>query len=35
MCCGRDSFEAKANLLLNHFIDMAIHGYGWIAAIST
>ena len=26
------SFEAKTNLLLNHFIDMAIQGYGWIAA---
>ena len=28
----KDSFEAKTNLLLNHFIDMAIQGYGWIAA---
>ena len=28
----KESFEAKANLLLNHFIDMAIQGYGWIAA---
>ncbi len=32
MCYDRDSFEAKTNLLLNHFIDMAIQGYGWIAA---
>ena len=28
----KESFEAKTNLLLNHFIDMAIQGYGWIAA---
>jgi len=28
----KDSFDAKTNLLLNHFIDMAIQGYGWIAA---
>lgn len=26
-----DSFRAKTSLLLNHFIDMAIQGYGWIA----
>ena len=24
----KESFEAKTNLLLNHFIDMAIQGYG-------
>lgn len=28
----KESFEAKTNLLLNHFIDMAIQGYGWIVA---
>lgn len=28
----KEVFEAKINLLLNHFIDMAIQGYGWIAA---
>lgn len=28
----KESFEAKTSLLLNHFIDMAIQGYGWIAA---
>lgn len=28
----RDSFTSKISLLLNHFIDMAIQGYGWIAA---
>lgn len=26
------SFRAKIELLLNHFIDMAVQGYGWIAA---
>lgn len=25
------SFRAKTDLLLNHFIDMAVQGYGWIA----
>lgn len=29
---GKEAFEAKTNLLLNHFIDMAIQGHGWIAA---
>jgi uncharacterized protein HemX len=29
---NKEAFEAKANLLLNHFIDMAIQGYGWIVA---
>lgn len=24
-------FRAKANLLLNHFVDMAVQGYGWTA----
>lgn len=28
----KDSFTSKISLLLNHFIDMAIQGYGWIAA---
>ena len=27
----KEAFEAKTNLLLNHFIDMAIQGYGWVA----
>lgn len=26
----RQSFEVKTDLLLNHFIDMAVQGYGWI-----
>lgn len=32
LCYDKDSFDAKTNLLLNHFIDMAIQGYGWVAA---
>ena len=28
----KEAFESKINLLLNHFIDMAIQGYGWIVA---
>ena len=28
----RVSFLDKTNLLLNHFIDMAIQGYGWASA---
>lgn len=28
----RESFQSKTELLLNHFIDMAVQGYGWIAA---
>jgi len=27
----REVFSAKTNLLMNHFIDMAIQGYGWVA----
>ena len=26
------SFDAKVDLLLTHFVDMAVQGYGWIAA---
>lgn len=26
------SFDSKSNLLLNHFMDMAIQGFGWVAA---
>lgn len=29
-CYDNDLFSAKSNLLLNHFIDMAVQGYGWI-----
>ncbi len=31
-CYDKDSFDAKTNLLLDHFIDMSIQGYGWIVA---
>ena len=27
----KDSFRSKAELLLNHFIDMAVQGYGWVS----
>ena len=28
------SFRSKIDLLMNHFIDMAVQGYGWIAAVA-
>ena len=28
----KPSFDAKTKLILNHFIDMAVQGYGWIVA---
>ena len=28
-----DSFRSKIDLLMNHFIDMAVQGYGWIAPL--
>lgn len=28
----KETFVAKTDLLLTHFIDMAIQGYGWVAA---
>lgn len=30
-CYDKVSFLAKTQLLLNHFIDMAVQGYGWVA----
>ncbi len=30
----RAAFTDKTNLLMNHFIDMAVQGYGWTAAKS-
>lgn len=27
----RITFNAKTNLLMNHFVDMAVQGYGWVA----
>lgn len=26
----KEVFNAKTDLLLNHFIDMAVQGYGWV-----
>ena len=28
----KKTFAAKIDLLLVHFIDMAVQGYGWVAA---
>ena len=28
----RVSFVDKTNLLMNHFVDMAVQGYGWVSA---
>ena len=30
----KESFQSKITLLLNHFIDMAIQGYGWIGKVA-
>lgn len=32
MCYDRSVFTDKTNLLLNHFVDMSVQGYGWIVA---
>lgn len=29
---GKEVFNAKTDLLLNHFIDMAVQGYGWVGS---
>ena len=29
---GKATFDDKTTLLLNHFIDMAVQGYGWVVA---
>lgn len=31
MSYDKESFQSKISLLMNHFIDMAIQGYGWIS----
>lgn len=33
-CYDKESFDSKTNLLLNHFMDMSIQGYGWIGAVA-
>lgn len=30
MCYDRIAFTDKTNVLLNHFVDMAVQGYGWV-----
>ena len=30
-CYDKESFNSKTSLLLNHFIDMGVQGYGWIS----
>lgn len=32
MSYDREAFSSKTNLLLNHFMDMAVQGYGWVAS---
>ena len=29
-----DSFRSKIDLLMNHFVDMAVQGYGWIGSVA-
>jgi len=29
----KESFDSKVSLLMNHFMDMAVQGYGWIGAV--
>lgn len=31
-CYDKESFASKISLLLNHFMDMSIQGYGWVGA---
>lgn len=28
----KEVFSVKTDLLLNHFIDMAVQGYGWVGS---
>ncbi len=28
------SFKSKIDLLMNHFVDMAVQGYGWIGTVA-
>lgn len=30
----KDAFRSKIDLLMNHFVDMAVQGYGWISAVA-
>lgn len=29
----KESFDSKVSLLMNHFMDMAVQGYGWIGSV--
>lgn len=29
-----ESFRSKIDLLMNHFVDMAVQGYGWISSVA-
>ena len=31
MSYDRVAFNDKTNLLFNHFVDMAVQGYGWVS----
>ena len=33
-CYDKNTFSVKTNLLLEHFVDMAIQGYGWIGKVA-
>ena len=30
----KEVFTVKIDLLLNHFIDMAVQGYGWVGSVA-
>ena len=30
----KESFKSKIDLLMNHFVDMAVQGYGWIGTVA-
>ncbi len=32
MSYDKEAFDSKVSLLMNHFVDMAVQGYGWIGA---
>ena len=34
ICYDKESFQSKIDLLMNHFVDMAVQGYGWIGTVA-
>ena len=34
ICYDKESFQSKIDLLMNHFVDMAVQGYGWISTVA-